>query len=187
MAMHIRACVANAPDLIPVTDQTRDDFTLRLNTWWNTVKAHVAIPIKLHEYRFYDVPDVAGNDMGDPVDVRGVDSPATAATTPCPPQCAISVTLRTDQRKTWGRNYLPGVPTGNLDSKGRLLQSTATELAAAWHELTRRNNTGGCLVVFSRKEWTHHDPQTIQVDDIVDVIRTRRFSAPHFREQLSAG
>jgi hypothetical protein len=38
--------------------------------------------------------------------------------------------------------------------------------------------------VFSRKQWTHHDPQSVQVDDLMDVIRKRRYSKPHHRAQV---
>lgn len=187
MAFHIRATVQAAPDIIPITDEIRQDFAGRLNIWWNNVQDLVTSKIQLHEYRFYDVPSAPGGDMGDPVLVLGSASPGTATSQVLPPQNSISVTLRTDSRKTWGRNYMPGMVASSLDPNGRLLQPVATELAAAWHGLTSRASTGGALVVFSRKQWTHHDPQTIQVDDITDVVRRRRFSEPHFRETLSAG
>jgi hypothetical protein len=43
------------------------------------------------------------------------------------------------------------------------------------------------LTVWSRVGWTHHDPQTIQVDNIADVIRSRRFSTPTYRSTAGAG
>jgi hypothetical protein len=187
MTCHIREVVAGAPDVIPITDQGRTDFVNNVSSWWAAIEGHISSNVVFRELRFYDVPSSPGVDMGPPVKVQPFGAPGTSVSNSMPPQCAISVTLKTDKRRTWGRMYLPNVTFPMLDSKGRLVQTVATELCTAWHFLTTRAGTGAALCVFSRKEWTHHDPQQIQVDDIVDVIRSRRYSAAHFRQTLSAG
>jgi hypothetical protein len=73
-----------------------------------------------------------------------------------------------------------------LDNSGRLEATAATGILNASKLLTSRSGTGAALTIFSRKEWTHHDPQTIQVDDIFDVIRSRRYEMPLFRQTAPA-
>jgi hypothetical protein len=187
ITMHIREVVQGAPDILPVTDQGRDNFISRLNTWWTTIRPLFTDKISLWEARFYDVPSQPGVDMGDPVKLHSFYALGTATGGPMPPQMACSVTFKTDKRKTWGRFYLPGLSKVAIDPNGRLERTYAQTLVAATHGLTSRSGTGAALVVFSRSEWTHHDPQTIQVDDIFDVIRSRRYKAPLYRETLSAG
>ena len=184
---HIRESIQGAPDIVDVSDQGRANFVNRIGNWWTTAGAYVHANTDLREARFYDVSSTPGGLMGDPVLVHTFNVPGRAVGNALPPQCAISVTFRTDKRKTWGRYYLPSMTVGELDGAGRLDQSVAGALATATALLTDRSQTGACLTVFSRKEWTHHDPQLIQIDDIVDVIRSRRFSTPLYRHQLSAG
>jgi len=187
MTCHIRETVQGAPDILPITDQGRDDFVGDVSNWWGIVKGHVTQYVTFREMRFYDVPSQAGQDMGDPVRIQGVALPGTGTSGALPPQVALSITFKTAKRKTWGRFYLPGIDRASCDDKGRVMTSVLDEICGATHALTRRDETGGALVVFSRKEWTHHDPQQIQVDDVYDVIRSRRYRQPHYRAQLSAG
>jgi len=184
---HIRQVEFGIPDVFPIGDQGRNDFINNVATWWAGVKGMMTTKITFREMRFYDVPGTAGVDMGDPVLVQAVQEPGTSSSQVLPPQLAVSVTYRTDKRKTWGRWYLPGITAAHLDPNGRLLAATADTLLNLHHTLTSRAASGGSLTVFSRKEWTHHDPQLIQIDDIWDVIRSRRYREPHFRKTLSAG
>jgi hypothetical protein len=184
---HIRETIQGAPDIVDVTDQGRANYVQRIGNWWTSVAPHVSEFLDLLEARFYEVPATHGPPMGDPVLVHHFGVTGQAVSSALPPQCATSVTLKTDKRLSWGRYYVPGVVQASTDGKGRLTNATAQDLLTGTHVLTDRSQTGAALTVFSRKEWTHHDPQTIQVDDIVDVIRSRRFSVPHFRVTLSAG
>jgi len=187
MTCHIREVQQGLPDIFPITDAARDDFVGNVSTWWGVVKAFIWHEVTFREIRFYDVPSTAGADMGDPVRVQGVEEAATATSGALPPQNALSITFRTSKRATWGRFYLPQPSNSVLDVKGRLQTSVADSICTATHSLTNRSDSGASLVVFSRKEWTHHDPQLIQVDDLTDVIRSRRYRATHYRAQLSAG
>lgn len=187
ITFHIREVIQGAPDIVPITDQGRADCVSALNDWWAQLQGIMVDDIMFREARFYDVPPERGLDMGDPVLVHTFGGRGTLTSNAMPPQCAISVTYKTDKRATWGRHYLPGIGVSQLDSSARLTFGAAQLIAEASHHLTDRSGTGSCLTVFSRKEWTHHDPQTIQVDDIVDIIRSRRYSSPLFRHTLSAG
>jgi hypothetical protein len=184
---HIRQVVAGAPDIIPITDEGRDDFVADVTAWWDELQSWVAQQITFRELRFYDVPASAGPPMGDPVRIEPIGQPGTGSSGPLPPQIAVSVTYKTDKRLTWGRHYLPGPTRAMLDNSGRLTSDAGDGILSSSHHLTDRGGTGAALTVFSRKEWTHHDPQTIQVDDIFDVIRSRRYEMPLFRKTASAG
>jgi len=188
MTCHIREVVQGAPDILPVTDQGRQDFISRLTTWFNGgLHTVVSSQITFLEARFYDVPNAFGTPMGDPVLVHTFNSPGTSASKMLPPQIAVSVTFKTDKRKTWGRFYIPGMTDAYLLANGRLDEGICPQIATWTHSLTSRAGTGAALVVFSRKEWTHHDPQFIQVDDLYDVIRSRRYDTPLVRANVSAG
>jgi hypothetical protein len=185
--MHIREAVSSAPDVLPITDQGRQAFANKWFNFWDAINEYVTDKVECRELRFYDVPDTPGIDMGDPVKISSIATKGTATSQPMPPQCAVSVTWRTSARLRWGRFYLPGVVSAHLDTSGRLDVATCDAIANAAHLLTDRSGTGGVLTVFSRKHWNHSDPELIQVDDIVDIIRRRRFSQPHYRATLPAG
>lgn len=185
--MHIRQVVAAAPDLLPVTDEGRTDFVSRFGNFWLLWDQYVSSKVRFRELRFYDVPDTRGEKMGDPVLVHTFDLPGGSTTNGLPPQDAVSVTFRTPHRLNWGRIYLPGWTVTNFDSVGRPLRALCDELATAAHFLTDRGGTGAALTVFSRKNWTHYDPSEIQVDDVTDIIRRRRFSNATYRARVPAG
>jgi hypothetical protein len=187
ITMHIRQVVAAAPDILPMTDEGRQDFVSRLGSWWTQQRILISGYVQLREARFYDVPSQPGQDMGDPVLVHPFGLMGTSTGKVLPPQVSVSVTFKTDKRRTWGRFYLPGVTDTYLGPKGRLDPDICPQIASWTHALTSRSGTGACLTIFSRKEWTHHDPQQIQVDDIYDIIRRRRFSSPTVRANVSAG
>lgn len=187
MTMHIRQVESGLPDIFPLGDQGRTEFVTNTNAWWGAVKGFVSQHITFREMRFYEVPPVAGTDMGEPVYVQGVAQPATGTSGALPPQVALSITFRTSKRATWGRFYLPNPARSVCDDKGRIDSTAAQSILTATHQLTSRASSGGSLTVFSRKEWKHHDPELIQIDDIFDVIRSRRYKSPHYRHQLSAG
>jgi hypothetical protein len=136
------------------------------------------------EMRFYDLPSSPGVDMGPPVMVTPINELGTGTDAACPPQVSVSVTWKTDARKTWGRFYLPHPNVQVLTGAGSLAPAIADQLAAQAATLADRGGAGAALTVFSRKQWTHHDPQSVQVDDLMDVIRKRRYSKPHHRAQV---
>jgi hypothetical protein len=125
--------------------------------------------------------------MGDPQLIHDFSNPGTNSSGALPPQVATSVTFKTAQRLRWGRYYLPHPARNTLSDKGSINVDFADALLAGTHELTRRDGNGACLTVFSHKYWDHQDPEFIQVDDIFDVIRRRRYSRPVFRQTLPAG
>lgn len=187
MTMHIRKTLDNFEDFADMDDQARDHFVGQTASWWTSVRPSITQYITFRELRFYDVPDLPGAPMGDPVRVQPVGTAGSATSGALPPQISLSVTFITDTRLWWGRFYIPGISRGTCSDHGRVDPTVCNSIATATSLLTNRSGTGGSLVVFSRKHWTHKDPTTVQVDDIYDVIRRRRFSLPNVRAQAGAG
>jgi len=183
---HFRHVVEGLPDVFGIIQQTRDDYRDNWLSYWNGIKGHITPKITFREMRMYNVPDAPGGLLGDPVDIFPVNQQGGSGGTNLPPQIALSVTFKTDHRLRWGRFYLPGITPNNLDDNGRWDQNVCTDVANFTRLLTDRAGTGAALTVFSRKYWNHEDPQVIQVDDIPDVIRRRRFSRPIFKAVQNA-
>jgi hypothetical protein len=181
VTMHIRSKTTVLPDSwYDIVDADRDGFKAKLDTFWSGLAPIISSKVKLVQYKFYDVPSTPAQ-LGAPKKTYTVSIPGTSSSQVLPPQNALSVTWKTDQRKTWGRFYVPGLATNVLDTNGRVSTAWADSVVALAAPLASRSGTGACLVVFSHKEWTHHDPQQVQCDDVSDVIRRRRFSSVHYR------
>jgi hypothetical protein len=185
-AIHVRGITNNLPDIFQIDDIRRQEFVTDVGDFMDAIQSYISAKCELRELRFYDVPDTPGADMGDPAMVAPINRPGTGSGLPLPPQVSISVTFRTAQRKRWGRMYLPCPTTSWLTPDGRLDTAACTAIANAATFLTNRAQTGCALTVFSRTLWSHFDPETIQVDDVYDIIRRRRFSQPTFRAQVPA-
>lgn len=187
ITMHIRQVVEAAPDIIPIGDQGRQDFIGNFGTFFNAIRQYMSSTYKVKELRFYDVPSGPGIPMGDPVLVHESTLAGASGLQCMPPQVALSVTFKTEHRKRWGRFYLPGLISTTATGVGRVDPVVCQAVAAATHNLTSRSGTGAALTVFSRVHWNHEDPTEIQVDDIFDVIRRRRFSKAEVKEVVPAG
>ena len=183
---HIREVIQGAPDIVDVTDQGRQNFVNDLSSWWTGLRSVIVTQVHFLEARFYEIPDQAGADMGDPVLVQPFNAPGTSPSSPMPPQVALSVTFKTDTRKRWGRSYLPGVGISHNDAVGRIDATTRQTVADAYKSLTDRSGTGAAAVVWSPTFRNHQDINEIQVDDVWDVIRRRRYSHPLARTIIDA-
>lgn len=168
------------------TTDDRDTFHTALATLFNDIKGYISANVKLDELRYYNVPAVSGP-YGDPaftetaVGLVGI----AAATGELPPQCACSITLHTASRRHWGRIYLPGLATGTI-SYGRFSTTFVDGLAGSFDTFatTLRSGAQG-IVIWDRTNWTPRDVQTGRVDDVVDVIRRRRFDHSYHVADMS--
>jgi hypothetical protein len=129
------------------------------------------------------------------VDVAGT---ASAGDT-MPPQVAISVTEKTSSRPHWGRFYMPGgIASFTTDNDGRLdmgnLGGQVQSAAVTFYNACR--SASMIPVVFSIQkperltkrgatlpavEAVAYGVTAIQVDNVLDVVRRRRYSAPTSR------
>jgi hypothetical protein len=121
------------------------------------------------------------------VDVAGT---GTGSNT-LPPQVAMTVTEKTSSRKHWGRFYLPQQIMGTLDATGLFAASEVSAILGAavtfynscraasmvpvvWsiQKPDRPKSGGGTLPAVSA---VAYEVLSLQVDDIVDIIRRRRY------------
>ena len=183
--MHIRKHIAFAPDVGPIDDTMRDNFNGKFASFWGSIQSNISNKVRFRELRFYDVPSAPGIDMGPPKKIYSYGTLGTSSTSALPPQVALSVTFKTAERRRWGRFYLPGLTTSGMDAQGRVALGIMGPIATAAAALCNRSGTGANLTVFSRLHWNDQDVQQVQVDDIYDVVRRRRFSVPLNRSVAS--
>lgn len=126
--------------------------------------------------------------------VTEVDVAGLAADSAClPPQVAMSVTEVTSARKHWGRFYLPQQSPGLLDATGLLKSSTITTvMTPAMVFYNARKAAGTPVCVFCIPKPVRHtssgsslvadlghayEVTALQMDDIPDIIRSRRYKS----------
>lgn len=174
------------------------------NTYWGTLKDDYPSYIHLDQYRWYkDGPafwhQIGGSGpfvpIGDNPSVRitEVDTAGTGSVTNMlPPQVAWSVTEITSSRRHWGRFYLPAAGATRLDSTG-LLSSVelggSLTASVTFYNACRAANA--IPVVFSIAKPDRatagggelpavgavaYEVTSLQMDDICDVIRSRRWA-----------
>jgi hypothetical protein len=124
---------------------------------------------------------------------------SASASTPLPPQCAVSVTELTDAKFTaygvgvpgdapgtgrtqirnrWGRFYLPA-PIAQALNDGRLATGTCTQISNAVRTFYNACVAAGNIPVMYSPTTGHAWSITaVHVDDIVDVVRSRRYITP---------
>lgn len=139
--------------------------------------------------------------------------PGTATTVTMPPQVAISVTEIAGVKKGWGRFYLPAPVTsavtigGTLTNAGRPATGMLTAIADYTDALYESAITANIPFVVYRPKLEANRPtgsppspselperpanaqvvEQIQIDDVYDVIRRRRWDHPTLRVQRSIG
>lgn len=193
------------------------DFTALealLDTFWTTWMARTGGSLVMSQYRWYKVGPAIEIALGGPgrtgppvrTTTKTIAGPTSSAVLSMPPQVAITVTERTSDPKAWGRVYLPGpfaVSSGYTDQNGRIPSSFVTALATAAETLYDGALAAAKPVVVwssAKPERTTKDEtvlpaaaarlltvDTLQVDDLFDVIRSRRWKAPNLRTTRTVG
>jgi len=194
---HMLKLVSGAPSATWVTA----DFTTitdAFDAFWTSIKPKFAAGVKLTRLAFYK----AGPAIVPPQPpVYAVDRnvAGTSAYGPCPPQVAISVTERAGSKANWGRFYLPAPDTGNVSGGARIVTPCSTAIADAADTFYEALRVAGTPVVVYRSSLparSRKDPglpqlparaanaQTVDqiaIDDVFDVIRSRRWKIPLLR------
>ena len=128
-------------------------------------------------------------DSGPPVWNLAVNKTGTGGNDMAPQVCS-TITEMTAARKHWGRNYMPTIGSASVDSRGRLLPATQTQLLTWWHALYEALSNAEYLPVvpsvFANSVPTHalQGITGVRIDDTLDVIRRRRFNNPSTVTQL---
>jgi hypothetical protein len=163
------------------------------DTWWTALKPNFPAGTKLYQYRWYK-SGPANPIAGPALRITTKNVAGTGTGSVVPPQCAESITEVVRIRKHWGRFYLPAMIVGAYDAYGRIAASMfggAGGVLSNTVTLYNACRTAGVVpVVYSKakpsrttKHGTVLPPQparayavdNLQMDDIVDVIRRRRY------------
>jgi hypothetical protein len=169
-------------------------------TFWGAVKSHWMPQTVLKQYRWYKVGPSVGTGVP-PVRIVDVTTPGTSVERPAPPQVAISITEKTADVKSWGRFYMPHPAIGSqeIESTARMPTLFQTQLANAADTMYQAFLTASIIgVVYSAAKASRVTKagatlpaiaaralsvDQIQVDDVYDVIRSRRWNEPLLRIQ----
>lgn len=200
---HLAKNVSGEPD----TNWVTGDYTAAealFNTWWGTLKTlyggSTSSFTKLRDYRWYRTgPGFPVS--GPPVRITVMNTAASSATQSLPPQVSMNLSEHVLLRKHWGRFYLPAPITTAMDNYGRISSTTITTVLGATVTLYNGLRTANLIpVVYSvakparvTKRGIHlpaqparaYAVQSIVMDDIADVIRSRRFSTPITRTETA--
>lgn len=102
---------------------------------------------------------------------------AGTATNSLPPQVAASITLKTVPRRQWGRMYMPWYGVTTLTGNGRFNSGTITGAADFFNALMLAAIDNEMPpVIYSKVRGKAFTVETVQIDDVPDVIRSRRFN-----------
>jgi len=170
---------------------------------------------ELSEYRWYkDGPDIAPPQEPVRVVPKAVLGTNASTVYPAhlPPQVAVSVTEQTPSSRHWGRFYLPApaiwkagdaVATPVLTTTGRFHSDFLTNYANAVDTFYEACRTGSIpIVVYSKAKPEREtaagttlpaqaamaiEVNQTQIDDVPDVLRSRRFSDPTLKVQRAVG
>jgi hypothetical protein len=184
----------------PSADWVAGDFTAvdtHFTTWWTSLKSWFPGELTWDRIKIYKAgPAILPPQI--PVYDADKNVPGTNAADPMPPQVAISVTEIAGSKRHWGRFYLPG-GTAAPTVYGRLATVVQTAIADATDVLYTSLKTAGLNPVVYRaplperetkagttlpaRAGTAWDVEKVQVDDVYDVIRTRRYKYPTLRVQ----
>jgi hypothetical protein len=100
-----------------------------------------------------------------------------------PPQVAESVTFKTVSRRHWGRIYWPAITAANSTSSGTIGTAEVDTLANAFVACFNTCRAANLYpVVYDHVSGTSRSVDTVQVDDLFDVIRRRRWKQPSYRK-----
>jgi hypothetical protein len=180
-----------------------------VGTYWTSIKPQYHSMYHSDMFRWYkdgpafyslngDGTAYVPNGSNPAIRVTDVDVPGTnAASNQLPPQVAFTITEKTSSRRHWGRYYLPAMNSSLLDANGRVSSANVTaRLAEAVtfynscraasmvpvvfciQKPSRPTAGGGTLPVQAA---VAYEVLSLQMDDLADVIRSRRWDTPTIR------
>jgi hypothetical protein len=208
---HFLNLTAGAPDATWV-DADYAQVEAAFDAAWTSIKVYYAAEMKLSQYVWRaDGPAFKpfGAALAPTLRATARSVPGTNAVTgsvPMPPQCAMSVTETTDAKFTvhgvgvpgdavgtgrtqvrnrWGRFYLPAMATSIL-SDGRFSVANSAIVADAFHTMYNSCVSAGNIPVMYSPTTGHAWSVTgLHIDDIVDVVRSRRYTTPLTRSPVT--
>jgi len=182
-------------------DWVAADFTLLQNKFvdfWQAIMDRYHSGTVLDRLKVYkDGPAIVPPQV--PVYDADLNIAGISGSSPLPPQCAVSVTEIAGSKRNWGRFYLPAPHASASNLWGRLSGGDQTDFADATDVLYEALKAGALhpvvyrpalperqkknLATLPARAASAMDVEQIQVDDIFDVIRSRRWKTPKLRTQ----
>lgn len=184
MAVHV-----GAGSFVALTDTQKADAETDIDTLNSAIAGLQSNGMTWTELVWHDV--TVGDQFYGPADriaLRSVNG--AAATARNPDQIAVSVTFRTSSRRHWGRVYLPGMNRNVFDpTYGRVSNASCDTLAAAFRTFAlalEANTALTQLLVYSHAHQAVMSIDEISVDNVPDVIRSRRPKEQSYRKTYSS-
>lgn len=204
---HFLNLTGGSPDATwNTTDYT--DVETAFGNFWSAIKINWSLDTKLSEYLWRaDGPEFKpyGDELSPTLRIQSAGNVAGGASFgSCPPQCAMSVTEvtestfmafgvgvpgsapgtgRTQLRNRWGRFYLPALGQAAL-AWGRwdtaICETVATAAQAMYNACVSHDIVP---VMYSPTTGSAFSINAVRVDDIVDVVRSRRYETPISRHE----
>lgn len=187
---------------VPDASWTTADYAAveaQMDIWWNAIKDRYHPFTALVEYDWRaDGPAFKpfGSSLSPTLRITPKNIAGTNATgSMLPPQVAVTVTevvpstfvvpdvegVGAQTRNRWGRFYLPA-PTSDSIFNGRVASTYADDIANATQALYNACIAADFIpVVYSPTTGHAWSLDAIHVDDVVDVVRSRRFRTTTFR------
>lgn len=167
---------------------TSGDYTTMetlLLAFWTTTKVFSDPSLKLREIRWHRVgTGVTPPNPAERIFLLTTPVVGTGSSFSQPPTTACSITFRTAVRRSWGRTYLP-YDAGVIGSNHRPSTSNVDTICGAANTL----NTAAAAadfhqVVTSLALSASLNVEKIEVDDVIDVVRRRRWKHTTYRKIL---
>jgi hypothetical protein len=166
-------------------DSDYSKLEAQINAWFNGISDHVSQEAAWVTVKWYRV----GTGLFPPnpaVRVTPVAGAGTSASTVLPPQVAMSITFKTARRPQWGRMYLPSLTTNSLGTHGSFSAAACDQIGAATDGLVKAAKGDDMhLGVLSKVAGSFFTVEQLQVDDVADVIRSRRWKNTTHRYESS--
>lgn len=182
-------------DFVNITDDevdntwTEDDFEVvegAMHTFMNSLGGIISAKGKLEEFRWYKFGPNIEPTKENPQPVLRVipeDNQGDGGDGMLAHQLAISITEKTPVRKRWGRFYLPFINRASVSIEGVIATTTTADIADYAETLYATCYAAEIVpVVWSPTVHRAYAVTSIQVDNILDVIRSRRIRTPTVRE-----
>lgn len=157
---------------------TTTDFTdleSIIAAWWTAQSSYHPSTLTFDEIRWYRV----GTGITPPnpaVRIHPVAVAGSAGSESLPPQVAATITLKTAARKNWGRLYLPHLTEGVNVAPGIIGPGPCATIADNFATLVTASAAKDMHVgVLSHVAGSWLALEQIQVDNVFDVIRSRRW------------
>lgn len=184
-----------APGGVPTNSWLDSDYTTletAFGSLWNTLKVKYPSYMVLSQYRWYadgpalHPPPPEGNPARRVTDLTVAGT--SGAIVNMPPQDAESVTFKTSTRRGWGRVYMPAMHGDSLtlNANGNLTTAATDLLASSWVTFLNAARAASLVpVVFSLTHSKAMEILIVQVDDLIDIQRRRRWKRADYKKQTT--